>query len=61
MLSLQPARQYAKWQETTLDYKILKKVIDVSGRFDKYLTKLHGGLTEGQLAEDEVLGLGGKD
>lgn len=55
------ARQYAKWQETTLDYKILKKVIDVSGRFDKYLTKLHGGLTEGQLAEDEGLRLGGKD
>lgn len=55
------ARQYAKWQETTLDYKILKKVIDVSGRFDKYLTKLHGGLTEGQVAEDEGLRLGGKD
>lgn len=54
-------RQYARWKETTLDSKILKKVIGVSGRFDEYLTKLHGGLTEGQLAEDEGLRLGGED
>ncbi|KAL1872404.1 hypothetical protein Daus18300_004374 [Diaporthe australafricana] len=55
------ARQYAKWQNDTLTYKHLKDVIEISGRFDKYLTKLHGGLTEGQLAEDEGLRLGGED
>lgn len=55
------ARQYAKWQNTTLTYQHLKDVIEISGRFDKYLTKLHGGLTEGQLAEDEGLRLGGED
>lgn len=51
------ARQYAKWQNTILNYEILKKVISVSGRFDKYLDKLHGGLTEDQMAEDEGLRL----
>ncbi|KAK7714996.1 hypothetical protein SLS64_003692 [Diaporthe eres] len=51
------ARQYAKWQNTILNYEILKKVISVSGRFDKYLDKLHGGLTEDQVAEDEGLRL----
>lgn len=51
------ARQYSKWQNTTLTYKILKKVIGISGRFDKYLDKLRGGLTEDQAAEDEGLRL----
>lgn len=51
------ARQYSKWQNTTLTYKILKKVIGISGRFDKYLEKLRGGLTEDQVAEDDGLRL----
>lgn len=52
------ARQYAKWKNTTLTYQHLRDAIEISGRFDKYLTKLHGGLTEGQLAEDYGLRLG---
>lgn len=51
------ARQYAKWKETTLTYEHLKDVIEVSGRFDTYLDKLHGGFTQDELAEDEGLRL----
>lgn len=54
------ARQYAKRQNTALTYQYLTEVIEISGRFDKYVTKLHGGLTEGELAEDEGLKLGGE-
>ncbi|KAI0543546.1 hypothetical protein F4679DRAFT_577526 [Xylaria curta] len=49
------ARQYAKWKGETLTYAKLKDVIEVAGRFDKYLNKLHRGLTQDQLAEDEGL------
>jgi SpoVK/Ycf46/Vps4 family AAA+-type ATPase len=52
------ARQYAKWKGETLTYAQLKDVIEVAGRFDKYLVKLHKGLTHDQLAEDEGLRLG---
>lgn len=52
------ARQYAKWKNQSLTYTYLKEVIEVSGRFDKYLNQLHGGLTEDQLAEDEGIRLG---
>ncbi|KAI0534775.1 hypothetical protein GGR58DRAFT_43234 [Xylaria digitata] len=51
------ARQYAKWKGETLTYAKLKDVIEVAGRFDKYLDKLHRGLTQDQLAEDEGLRL----
>ena len=51
------ARQYAKWKKTTLTYEHLRDVIDVSGRFDKYLNQLHRGFTQDQLAEDEGLRL----
>lgn len=47
------ARQYAKWKDVTLTYKYLKEVIDVAGLFDQYLEKIHGGLTQDQLAEEE--------
>lgn len=47
------ARQYAKWKDVTLTYKDLKEVIDIAGRFDKYLDELHGGRTQDQLAEEE--------
>ncbi|ETS77200.1 hypothetical protein PFICI_11074 [Pestalotiopsis fici W106-1] len=47
------ARQYAKWKKVTLTYQHLKDVIEVSGRFDQYLSKVRGGLSEDQLAEDE--------
>ncbi|KAJ8131879.1 hypothetical protein O1611_g1743 [Lasiodiplodia mahajangana] len=52
------ARQYARWKGETLTYARLKDVIEVAGRFDKYLVKLHKGLTYDQLAEDEGLRLG---
>ena len=51
------ARQYAEWKGSTLNYKHLSDVIEVSGRFDKYLDQLHEGLTQDQLAEDEGLRL----
>ncbi|KAI9687859.1 MAG: hypothetical protein M1822_001940 [Bathelium mastoideum] len=51
------ARQYTRWKETTLTYEHLRDVIDVSGRFDKYLHQLNGGFTQDQLAEDEGIRL----
>lgn len=51
------ARQYAEWKKTTLTYEHLRDVIDVSGRFDKYLDKLNGGFTQDELAEDDGLRL----
>jgi hypothetical protein len=47
------ARQYAEWKEMKLDYNCLKDVIEISGKFDTYLTKLRGGMTYDQIAEDE--------
>jgi SpoVK/Ycf46/Vps4 family AAA+-type ATPase len=49
------ARQYAKWKGEILTYAKLKDVIEVAGRFDKYLDKLHGGFTQDELAKDEGL------
>ena len=51
------ARQYAEWKGSMLTYKHLSDVIEVSGRFDKYLDQLNGGFTQDQLAEDEGLRL----
>lgn len=51
------ARQYAQWKHTTLTYDCLKDVIEVSGRFDTYLDKLHGGYTQDELAQDYGLRL----
>ena len=51
------ARQYAEWKGNTLTYEHLRDVIEVSGRFDKYLDRLNGGFTQDQLAEDEGLRL----
>lgn len=51
------ARQYAMWKKTTLTYEHLKDVIDISGRFDKYLNQLNGGMTQDQLAVEEGLRL----
>ena len=47
------ARQYAEWKGEKVAYKHLEYVIEVSGRFDKYLDKLNGGFTQNQLARDE--------
>lgn len=51
------ARQYAEWKKVTLTYEHLHDVIEVSGRFDKYLNKLNRGLTQDDIAEDEGLRL----
>lgn len=51
--ALTTARQYAEWKEKTLRYEQLKDVIEVSGRFDKYLDQLNGGYTDDELAEGE--------
>ena len=51
------ARQYAEWKGSVLNYQHLSDVIEVSGRFDKYLDQLNGGFTQDQLAEDEGLRL----
>ncbi|KAI1357335.1 hypothetical protein F5Y08DRAFT_352717 [Xylaria arbuscula] len=53
--ALTTARQYAKWKGEKLNYAKLKDVIEVAGRFDKYLVKLHKGLTHDELAEDQGL------
>ena len=50
------ARQYARWKKTTLTYGHLKDVIQVSGRFDRYLDNLHGGSSD-ELAQDDGLRL----
>lgn len=47
------ARQYAEWKKERLAYKHLEYVIEVSGRFDKYLKDINGGFTQSQLARDE--------
>ena len=52
------ARQYSKWKNATLTYSHLKDVIEVAGRFDKYLDKLNGGFTQDQIAQDEGVRFG---
>jgi hypothetical protein len=47
------ARQFAEWKGEKLNYKHLEYVIEVSGRFDKYLDKLNGGLTQNELARED--------
>ena len=51
------ARQYAQWKGSVLTYEHLSDVIEVSGRFEKYIDRLHGGFTQDQLAEDDGLRL----
>lgn len=51
------ARQYAAWKKSLLTYEHLKDVIEVSGRFDKYLDKLHEGISQDEIAESEGLRL----
>jgi hypothetical protein len=51
------ARQYARWKETTQTFSIFKEVIEVSGRFDKYFSKLNGGHSQDELAQGDRLRL----
>lgn len=47
------ARQFAEWKGEKLTYKHLEYVIEVSGRFEKYLDKLNGGMTQNELARED--------
>lgn len=49
------ARQLAMFKNKALDYSILKHVINVSGRFDRYLKNVNEGLTDEQLARENQL------
>ena len=51
------ARQYAEWKGSTLTYEHMKDVIEISGRFDKYLEQLNDGFTHEELARGEGLRL----
>ena len=48
------ARQYAEWKGTVLTYPLLKDVIEVSGRFDRYLDTLNG-MEGDEIAAEEGL------
>lgn len=47
------ARQLAKYRGQTLDYKALRHVINVSGKFDNYLKNVNEGLSDEDLAREE--------
>ncbi|KAK8022651.1 hypothetical protein PG993_013418 [Apiospora rasikravindrae] len=58
------ARQFARWERKQhnggaflLNYKVMDEIIETSGKFDRYIEKLNGGMTQDQLAEDEGLRL----
>jgi len=46
------ARQDAKWEGKTIDYKLLQDIIDIAGKFDVSIKKLNNGLTQDELTED---------
>ncbi|KAF2868400.1 P-loop containing nucleoside triphosphate hydrolase protein [Massariosphaeria phaeospora] len=47
------ARQYAEWKGEKMNYAYLKIVMEVASKFDAYSTRLKGGFTDDQLAQDE--------
>ncbi|KAK7960495.1 hypothetical protein PG988_011709 [Apiospora saccharicola] len=58
------ARQFARWERKQqggagylLNYKVMEEIIETSGKFDQYIEKLNGGMTNDELAEDEGLRL----
>ena len=58
------ARQFARWERKQkggasflLNYKVMEDIIETSGKFDGYIEKLNGGMSQDQLAEDEGLRL----
>ncbi|KAH7117618.1 AAA family ATPase [Dendryphion nanum] len=55
------ARQHSKWKNLTLNYEFLDQDIRITGRFEEYMSKLRGGHTEGEIAEDSGLRLAEKD
>ncbi|KAJ5629833.1 hypothetical protein N7528_003490 [Penicillium herquei] len=51
------ARQYAKWKKEPLTYEYMKDAIEISCRFDGYLSKLRGGFSDDEIAQDDGLRL----
>ncbi|KAJ5719268.1 hypothetical protein N7493_007723 [Penicillium malachiteum] len=51
------ARQYAKWKKEPLTYEYMKDVIKISCRFDGYFSKLRGGFSDDEIAQDDGLRL----
>ncbi|TGO75035.1 hypothetical protein BELL_0239g00110 [Botrytis elliptica] len=59
--AIQTSRQYVSWknakEKTTLNFDILKEIIEISGEFDVYINKLNNGMSPDQLAEEDGLRL----
>lgn len=59
--TIQTSRQYVSWknakEKMTLNFEILKKIIEISGEFDTYINKLNNGMSPDQLAEEDGLRL----
>jgi hypothetical protein len=51
------ARQLAMFKETRMNYEHLKHVIEVAGKFERYLFELHEEVDDNQIAHDEGLRL----
>jgi hypothetical protein len=58
------ARQFARWERKQqkggsflLNYNVMEEIIETSGKFDRYIEKLNGGMTQDELAQDEGLRL----
>lgn len=59
--AIQTSRQYVSWknakEKMTLNFEILKNIIEISGEFDTYINKLNNGMSPDQLAEEDGLRL----
>ncbi|KAF7924667.1 uncharacterized protein EAE97_010618 [Botrytis byssoidea] len=59
--AIQTSRQFVSWknakEKTTLNFEILKQIIEISGEFDVYINKLNNGMSPDQLAEEDGLRL----
>lgn len=51
--ALTTARQLALYKGTDMDYGHLKHVINVAGKFDRYLLQVKEGTTDDQWAREE--------
>lgn len=47
------ARQLALYKREMMDYNHLKHVIEVAGKFDRYLFELHEQVDDNQIAHDD--------
>ncbi|TGO11334.1 hypothetical protein BTUL_0112g00240 [Botrytis tulipae] len=59
--AIQTSRQFVSWknakEKTTLNFEILKQIIEISGEFDVYVNKLNNWMSPDQLAEEDGLRL----